>query len=130
MILLDTHVWVWLANGSPRLPQTYVRALDRMDEPLALSVMSVWEISMLVRKGRVNLSVPLPQWIDGTSAELNLAFVPITREIALEADSLPGVFHQDPADRMIVATARVHQAKLATFDGLILGYPQVELFRP
>jgi len=130
VILLDSHVWVWLANKSPRLSPSYLASLEEASDDLAISAISVWELANVVRKGRITLPTDYKTWVEDTIQDFRLTVLDVTQEIALETDSLPGTFHQDPADRMIVATARIHKAKLATFDSLITSYSHVELFRP
>jgi PIN domain nuclease of toxin-antitoxin system len=89
---------------------------------LLLSVISVWELGLLESKGRVELSTPCEQWVRDALAIPGLSVAPLTPEIALASSRLPEPFHGDPADRIIVATARALGARLVTRDSKILAY--------
>jgi PIN domain nuclease of toxin-antitoxin system len=123
-LLLDTHVWVWLVRGEGRLPRA---ALERMfaaagARSMFLSVMSIWELSLLDAKGRIRLNLPCLAWVR-TALERSAALMaPLTAEIAIESNQLPGAFHNDPIDRILVATARIEDLTLVTSDRAILGY--------
>jgi PIN domain nuclease of toxin-antitoxin system len=124
-LLLDTHVWLWYAEGlSDRLRPAHVKQLDELcrKEGLFVSAVSVWEVGALVRKGRVQLSVPLRDWVDKTLSTRGIRFMPLDAATAAESTQLPGELHGDPADRFLVATARVHGATLATRDQAIIDY--------
>jgi len=81
---------------------------------------------MLVQKGRIKLEIPLLAWVQKALALPGVELKPLTPEIAVESSQLPDGFHGDPADRLIVATARVHQLTLLTHDQKILGYAKKE----
>jgi len=124
-VLLDTHAWFWLRLGEAaafrRASMTAIQgAADR--SALRVSVISVWEIAMLAGKGRVQLGLPTLDWVRRALAAPGLALADLTPEIAVEACGLPGEFHGDPSDRIIVATARVTGATLYTKDRSILAY--------
>ncbi len=124
-ILLDTHVWVWLRAGETGgFRRASLEAVTRAAARSALwvSVISVWEIAMLVAKGRLQLGLPVSDWIRRALAAPGLLLAELTPEIAVEACNLPGDFHGDPADRIIVATARLTGATLFTKDRSILAY--------
>ncbi|MFQ5743680.1 MAG: type II toxin-antitoxin system VapC family toxin [Acidobacteriota bacterium] len=123
LTLLDTHVLVWLAAAEPRLGQ---QARARADEALAadalaVSAISFWEICMLDRKGRIELGQP-PQAYRRELLELGLVEMPVTGEVGIAAALLAG-FHDDPADRIIAATASLARATLITADQRILDWP-------
>ena len=105
MTLLDTHVWIWWVNGSPSLSEAARKAVERSsaDGTLFISSMSVWEVALLVKKGRLSLSVTVADWVSYSEGLPYLTFVPVNNRIALNAVTLP--LHPDPADRIIVATA-------------------------
>lgn len=109
MILLDTHAWIWWVSNPESLSDTARSSIDdaapTMD--IYVSSMSVWELAMLVAKDRVKLSVELSVWIAACESLPSLNFVPIDNRIAVKSVILPGSFHSDPADRMIVATALI-----------------------
>jgi PIN domain nuclease of toxin-antitoxin system len=122
-LLLDTHVWVWLAETPDRVSP---RCLDlvRRAEPAGwvhISPISVWELAMLMRKGRLVLSLDLRSWVRRT-LDSDLRLAPLTPEIAIDGGSLPGTLTGDPADRLIVATARALAGVLVTRDARIIEY--------
>ena len=123
-LLLDTHAWIWLVEGrKPLAGPAHGAVLDAAGRnALRLSIMSVWEVSLLEAKGRLALRRPCLEWVRTALARSGVALAPITPEIAVESHRLPGGFHADPADRLIVATARVESAVLVTRDRLILDY--------
>ena len=126
-LLLDTHVWVWWANRSTHIARKMLRRLDSAAPgSLRLSAISCWEVAKLVQKGRLLLSEPAAVWVQRALSNPAIVLEPISPEIAVESAQLPGAFHDDPVDQMIVATARVQNLTLATADKLILGYPHVK----
>ena len=129
MILLDTHVWIWWIEGNDSLRPSL---RDRIDsEPdLAISAISLVEVATKAARGTLQLTFPLNEWMDTALNQAGIQLIPISPAVAIEAANLPGDFHKDPADRLIVATARVHGVALATQDGTILQYPHVSLLRP
>ena len=126
-LLLDTHYWIWLQYGAkPALTSKEIRIVDQAATRgnLLLSVISVWELGVLEAKGRVRLQTPCDQWVREALATPGLSLAPLTPEIALESSRLPGLFHGDPADRIIVATARSLGARLLTRDQKMIEYGQ------
>ena len=125
-ILLDTHVWLWLCAGTPGVftPQVRKRlAAAVAARPLHISIISTWEVAMLAAKGRVNLAVPTRAWV--TQALSHPAMKQLALDdpaVVIESNELPGHFHADPADRLLVATARIGGYTLATRDRKILDY--------
>jgi PIN domain nuclease of toxin-antitoxin system len=124
-LLLDTHIWLWYAEGvTERLRSASIKTLDeaRTNDGLCVSAISVWEIGMHSVKGRIQLSVPLRDWIDRALAAPGIRFVPLNAAAAAESTLLPGEPRGDPADRFLMATARVEDLVLATRDRQILNY--------
>lgn len=124
MLALDTHVLVWMMTGNLTLA---IPVRDRIEEAgradLAfIPVVAFWEIAMLTAKNRLALGAPIGPWTAEVQSKPGLVVSPLTPEIAIHAYGLPGDFHDDPADRMIVATARVLGATLVTRDRDILRY--------
>ncbi len=124
-LLLDTHYWIWLQLGATE--QFTGKVLKRIEEAarlgnVFLSVISVWELGMLEAKGRIRLHCPCDQWVKEALQMPGLSLAPFTPEIAVDSSRLPGKFHGDPADRMIVATARRMRARLVTRDERLLDY--------
>ena len=124
-LLLDTHCWLWIQSGgegefSPAIIAEIEQAGER--GALLVSAMSVWELSMLAAKNRVILRTPLLEWVREALKTPGLSLVPLSPEIAVDSTQLPGQFHGDPADRIIVASARYTGATLLTRDRGILNY--------
>lgn len=127
MIVLDTHVWVWWLNDPRTLSAPALQAIEkaRMEGSILISSISVWEIAMLAARGRLLLSMGLREWVAKCEILPFLEFVPVNNAIAMRAVELPGPFHTDPADRIIVATALAKGAFVITKDDKILKYPHV-----
>ena len=116
--LLDTHVLVWWLDDRDRLSpaqRAVVTAAGR-EAPLLVSDISLWEVAMLHRLGRIRLTIPLREWLDKAVAPPLVRRHGISPAIAAELAALPDSFHRDPADRILVATARVLGATLLTQD--------------
>lgn len=128
MIVLDTHTLVWWVTGDATLSKKAMKAIEREQAGGAIIVSSIsaWEIAMLVTHGRLVLAMDVSSWL-ATVAEIEVVrFVPVDVEISVKSVELPGEFHKDPADRMIVATARKLAVPLVTKDDKILNYPHVK----
>jgi PIN domain nuclease of toxin-antitoxin system len=124
-LLIDTHYWIWLQFGTrERLTSSHLALINdtAAQGNLYLSVMSVWEVAMLESKGRLDLYTSCEQWVKEALAMPGLTLAPITPAIAIESTRLPGTFHGDPADRIIVSTARALKARLLTSDKNIRAY--------
>jgi PIN domain nuclease of toxin-antitoxin system len=129
VIVLDTHALIWWVNGDGQLSPGARQAIENElaeDQQILLSVISAWEISMLVEKGRLVLTMDVDDWLKTTESIEGVNFVPIDLDVAVQSVRLPGEFHQDPADRMIVALARHHAVPLITADTKIHAYRYVK----
>ena len=128
MIVLDTHAWIWWVGDPAQIsPAAAVRiAAESERGGIQVSAISCWEISLLARKGRLVLTLEVADWIAKTEALPFVHFVPVDNHIALRSNSLPGDLHDDPADRLIVATALTLGATLITKDARLIAYPHVE----
>lgn len=128
VIVLDTHVLIWWVNGTPSLTKKARLAIQRelADGEILISSISAWEIATLVAKNRLVLSMDVSNWINTVAAIEGVRFVPVDNEISIKSTELIGKFHKDPADRIIVATARKFAAPLVTSDDKILGYAHVK----
>ena len=126
--LLDTHVLIWWLNDVSRLSpeQREVVASASVDSPLLVSDISLWEVATLYDLGRILLAVPLREWLDKAVAPPLVRRQGISPAIAAELAALPDSFHRDPADRILVATARVFGATLLTRDRRIIEANLVE----
>jgi PIN domain nuclease of toxin-antitoxin system len=123
--LLDTHVWVWTQEQPERLGPRTKRLLVGGEHENWVCPISTLEISRLVAVGDIRLSIPLAEWIVQSMAELSAKTVSVNHEVAMEAHALPGTFHRDPADRLLVAATRRNGLTLVTADERILAYPHV-----
>ena len=124
-LLIDTHVWLWYAQGNrQRLATTAASWLESQDEQrrLHLSVMSVWELGMLDAKARIHLGQPCKDWLNTFFQRTRFQIVGLDIDVALQANQLPDFSHSDPIDRLLIATARHHDLTLITEDGKILDY--------
>ncbi len=132
-VLLDTHIWLWWQLGQPELSKRERGALDVLaaaGTPPALSAISLWEAQMLAEKNRLTMDVPLAYWLPTAAAPETVTLLPVDVGVVLALDSLPKSFHGDPADRIIVATARAHGLPLATRDGNIRRSRAASLWKP
>lgn len=123
-LLLDTHIWVWLINGDKRLSKRTLELIDQAakENSLFISAISLWEMSMLVAKERILLDMPVLDWILKSLKAPGINLIHLSPKLAVESCYLPGVFHGDPADRIIVATARVEELTLVSSNQKILDF--------
>lgn len=127
MIALDTHAWVWWTIDPDQLSESQRRELEEHEEDaLGVSAMSCWEVAKLYEYGRLELPVGLREWFRLALEYPGISLLPLTPEIAVESTRLPGGFHRDPSDQIIVATARVYECPLVTSDRRIVNYPHVQ----
>lgn len=126
MIVLDTHIWIWWVHGDKRLDNKVQQWLQAHEhEGLGIPAISCWEVAKLVELNRLVLPYSVPEWFEQALSYPGMRLLDLTPQIAYEATCLPAGFHRDPADQMIVATARVHNCFLLTADSKILAYPHV-----
>lgn len=127
MILLDTHAFVWLADGSEHLSEPARRAIGEDAEP-AISTISVQEIAYLALRGRLELDRPVGTWVGDALNAHDVRALPPTVAIALRAGSLdPTAFPGDPADRLIYATALEHGTRLISRDTGIAAFDRARV---
>jgi PIN domain nuclease of toxin-antitoxin system len=125
LLLLDTHCWIWAQLGLvQQLSRAALQSIKdgEREGNLRISVISIWELAMLEKRGRVALPMNVRTWVEQALSKPGIAVAPLTPEIAIESIHLPGEMHGDPADRMLVATARVLGAKLVTKDTQLIRY--------
>ena len=125
LLLLDTHCWLWAQLGLiQHLSRAALQAIRNAESEglLRVSVISIWELAMLEKRGRVALPMNVRTWVDQALSKPGITVAPLTSEIAMESAHLPGELHGDPADRILVATARVLGAMLLTKDNQLIRY--------
>lgn len=121
-ILLDTHVWIWWLTGQEDLADDKRELLDKLAEagtPPFLAAISLWEAQMLYRKDRLQMEMNFSAWLSQASDPSVVRLLPLDTSVVLALDDLPQRFHGDPADRIIVATAKAHGLALMTCDKAI-----------
>ncbi len=123
-LLLDTHIWVRFINGDTTLPVSVVNAVEaaRLRGQTWVSVISIWETALLVKRGRLTLPLGVDEWVEGALKLPGIHLLPFTPAIAIETVALPTPMHKDPADRILVASARIERLRLVTLDGDILRF--------
>lgn len=129
MILLDTHIRVWLSDESGQLSKEHKHVIEHhRDCGLGVSVISCWKVAKLVEYGRLKLACPVDEWIKAALFLPGIRLLELTPQIAIASTQLPGEFHRDPADQIIVAKARVYYLELLTVDNRIVTYDHVCTF--
>lgn len=118
-LLIDTHIWLWSRLAPKRIPRRVARALTKSTNELWLSPVSIWEVLLLCRRGRLQLDPDPVQWIQTAIASVPLHEAPVTQELALATRSI-ALPHYDPADHLLAATARIYGLKLVTADESLL----------
>ncbi|MGA2059177.1 MAG: type II toxin-antitoxin system VapC family toxin [Thermoguttaceae bacterium] len=128
MIILDTHIWIWWVHNEKRLSKSQLEAIEANQATgIGVSAISCWEVAKLVEYKRLVLPCLLIDWFKQALAYPGVRLLELTPEIAAESTQLPIPFHRDPADQIIVASARIHQCPLVTSDRRLLKYTHVDL---
>ncbi len=129
MIVLDTHTLIGWIQGDGALSDAASQAIQHtldQGELLLISAITSWEIALLVSSGQLKLSMNTEKWLSTIASIEGVKFVPVDNDIALQSVQLPGEFHNDPADRMIVALARYYSIPVVTKDEKIRHYQYVK----
>ena len=129
--LLDTHAWIWMQQADAKLSKDSVARIESAQAERCLygSVISVFEIALLEARGRIHLNSNIHSWLEESFADEGIQLLPLTPEIAIASTRLPGTIHGDPADRILLATARIHNLTLLTRDKHLLAYGRKEHVR-
>lgn len=126
MIVLDTHIWIWWASELPDLKPRHRELLEaNRSSGLGVNAISIWEISKKFQLGKFGLDRPFDEWLKGVLALPDLRLLELSQDILVESTRLPNEFRSDPADEIIVATARVLNVPLLTADRKLLDYEHV-----
>lgn len=127
MIVLDTHIWVWWVSQQRQLTAELQQKIENYQTTgLGISIISCWEVAKLVELGKLQLTIPTVDWLSQAIGYPGVRLLDLTMPIIVESTQLPGDFHRDPADQIIVATARIYNAPLLTLDHKILNYPHIQ----
>jgi PIN domain nuclease of toxin-antitoxin system len=127
MILLDTHVWWWSLSEPEKLSREATRIIKKTDpDQRAIASISIWEFAMMACGKKIEMKITPEEWLSYALDKTGIRIFEIDPRIAVDVGHLPGEFHNDPADRLIVATARVHNLTLITKDEKILKYSHVK----
>ena len=124
-LLLDTHIWIWYLEGdATKLTPGITALLDRAGKNSALFVsdISYWEVAVKAAKGKLTFSLDVTIWLKRAELAPGIRFLPLDRDTLLLSMRLQGTVHNDPADRMLIAAAKLHNVPLVTADGLIVDY--------
>ena len=124
-LLLDTHVWIWSQEMPERIGPGATLRISDASEPLYVTTISTLEIARLIHLELLSLKGPLSEWVAESIEALGCISIELSHNMAAAAYDLPGDFHKDPADRILVATARVQDLTLVTADDRILKYAHV-----
>lgn len=125
-LLLDTHVWVWTQECPERIGPRARARLEDAGETLFVSTVSTLEIARLIHGGQLVLKGNLAAWVARSLELIHARGIELTHEMAIGAYALPAAFHKDPADRMLVATARACKLVLVTADERLLACRSVQ----
>jgi PIN domain nuclease of toxin-antitoxin system len=122
MIILDTHIWIWWVDDHPKLsPQNRDIIQSHQTSGIGISIISCWEIAKLVEKNRLTFQCSIEEWLELALKYPGIQLLQLNLPIILESTRLSG-FHADPADQIIVATAKINGLSLITQDEKILNY--------
>ena len=124
MIVLDTHAWIWWVDDHPRLKRSVRDRID-LEADVRISAISLLEVATAASLGHLVLKSSTRDWLKTAQAPMQLSVEPLTGSLCMDSVELPGAFHRDPADRLIVALARQLNAQLVTADKRILAYTSV-----
>jgi PIN domain nuclease of toxin-antitoxin system len=128
MILLDTHVWLWLLHDPNQLSSQAQALIDTEEKNsgLLISAISVWEIAVKVSIGKLVLPLPINDWYELAKSHSGIVVEPLNPLDAIASTQLPKDFHKDPADRILVAIARRYGIPILSRDAKILDYAHVQ----
>lgn len=121
--LLDTHVLLWWYFDSSQLPNNYIKLIESAEEQNCetyISIISFWEIAKLVSLKKIGIRTSIDRWFQEIESNTTFQVLPLDTKTILESTRLGDEFHKDPADQLIVATARIHNLTLLSQDSKII----------
>jgi PIN domain nuclease of toxin-antitoxin system len=124
--LLDTHIWLWGSIEPNRLSNRVMKVLADRQNELWLSPVSIWELTILCRKGRFRVGPDVPAWVTRSLSQSRFREAPLTMDVALAISSIRFA-HADPADQFLAATAKVFDLTLITADDHLLALPGIRV---
>ena len=125
MILLDTHIWIRWILEDDSLPRPIIDIIESSEDDIAVSAISTWEVVLLEKRKKIELTIPVDQWLKEAITGSNVRSLPVTTEIAYLSGILPE-YHKDPADRMIIATSIVNDTQLISLDTVFPLYSELQ----
>jgi PIN domain nuclease of toxin-antitoxin system len=126
VILIDTHIWIWWVQDKPKLTASQIKHIENLQSnEIGVSVISCLEVARLTAARQITFSVDILDWISAALIYPDVQLLELTPEIAVASTRLPSPFHKDPADRILVATARALDIPILTADAKILSYSHV-----
>lgn len=126
MILLDTHAWWWSLSEPENLSKAASKKIvETKPDQRAIASISIWEFAMMACRKKIEVKITPEEWLSYAIEKTGIKVLKLNPKIAIDSCSLPGDFHKDPADRIIVATARVNNMTLITKDEKIIRYSHV-----
>jgi PIN domain nuclease of toxin-antitoxin system len=128
LVILDTHVWLWWLHDPEQLSAKAAKRIREAErrESLRVSAISVWEVAVKSQLGKLSLPMEINSWFEKAESYPGCVIEPLSPSDALASTQLPGDFHKDPADRILIAMARRYGVPLITSDRRIRSYPHVE----
>jgi PIN domain nuclease of toxin-antitoxin system len=124
VIVLDTHIWFWYINESfDRFPSQWVEQI-RQANTIGVSAISCYELALAYKKGRLDINIPVQNWLTDSLVPAGIELFPLTPKITTTATDLSEI-HKDPFDRLIISTALEYGAQLASVDRLFPSYPEL-----
>lgn len=124
LLILDTHIWIWWVEQDKRLPEHVRELIEDSNQQVAVSAASVYELTLLEQRGRIQLNRAVDDWIERATAGVDIEVLAVDRRIAQIAGGLP-LHHGDPLDRLVIASAIQHEARLASLDGQFPRYTEL-----
>ena len=124
--LLDTHIWLWSVMQPVRISSRVAKVINDPQNELLLSPISVWELTVLCRKGRFRVHPDIPRWVAKSISDLRLDEAPLTIDVALATASI-SFSHGDPADHFLAASAKVFDLTLVSADERLLKVPGIRV---